>query len=86
MFNSWTITMTFTEDGDKTRADAILYVGDVKYHGWGLARRNPVDPDVPKIGEELAAARALSRLSHDLIDAAADEIELREGGGVRLHL
>jgi len=28
--------------------------------GWGRAGRNPSDPTVPKIGGELATARALS--------------------------
>ena len=30
---------------------------------------------MPEIGDELAAARALSRLAHDLLDAAAGDIE-----------
>jgi hypothetical protein len=43
--------------------------------GAGGARRNPVDPAVPKIGDELAAARALSDLSHRLLEVAAADIE-----------
>ena len=82
----WTVEIVFTEDGDRTRADARLLAGARELHGWGRARRTPVDPDDPVIGEELAAARALSDLSHGLIHEAAEAIERREGHEVRLHL
>jgi hypothetical protein len=81
----WSIEVIFTEDEDRTRADAVLTVGDQRFHGWGRTRRNPTDPDVPKIGEEIAAARALSNLSGKLIHAAADAIEAFEGGPVEVH-
>ena len=42
--------------------------------GEGTARRNPTDSDVPEIGDELATARALSDLAHQLLDAAAEDI------------
>ena len=41
----------------------------------GLARLNPADRDVPEIGDEIAAARALSELGHLLLSAAADDLE-----------
>jgi hypothetical protein len=72
---TWTVVITFTEDENTTRADATLTAGAVELTGWGRARRNPSDPDVPAIGEELAAARALSELSHHLLHKAADLIE-----------
>jgi hypothetical protein len=81
----WSIEVVFTEDEDRTRADAVLTVGGQRFHGWGRTRRNPTDPDVPKIGEEIAAARALSNLSGKLIHAAADAIEAFEGGPVEVH-
>lgn len=71
----WHVEVAFTEDGDKTRADAIVELADQRFHGFGQARRAPNDPQVPVVGEELAAARALSDLSHKLLDAAADRIE-----------
>jgi len=40
---------------------------------------------VPVIGEELAAARALSDLSHQLLHAAAARIEDFEGHPVKVH-
>ena len=81
----WTVEITFTEDEDRTRADARLKAGDRQFHGWGRARRNPLDPDVPAIGEELSAARALSELSHRLVHEAAEAIERFEGRPVTLH-
>jgi hypothetical protein len=72
---TWTVEISFTEDDTTTRADARLLAGAVDLSGWGRARRNPTDPDVPAIGEELAAARALSELSHHLLHRAADAIE-----------
>jgi hypothetical protein len=44
-----------------------------------------MDPDVPSIGEELAAARALADLSHQLVDAASHDVEAFEGHPVRLN-
>jgi hypothetical protein len=81
----WTIELVFTEDEDKTRADARMHTSRQDWHGWGRARRNPMDPDVPAIGEELAAARALADLSHQLVEAAAHGVESFEGHPVHLH-
>ena len=82
---NWQVDIAFTEDGDRTRADAILELAGQRYHGWGRAKRAPDDPSVPVIGQDLAAARALSDLSHQLLDAAAERIEEREGRTVRPH-
>jgi hypothetical protein len=38
-------------------------------------RLRPHDPDVPEIGEEIAAARALLDLAGHLLHAAADDLE-----------
>lgn len=80
----WSIEVFLTEDPDRTRADAVLQVGDRQFLGFGRAKRNPVDPDVPHIGEELATARALSDLSNRLLHAAAAAIEVCEGHKVML--
>ena len=81
----WTVEVLFEESDDKTDAEALLEIGTERYAGWGRARRNPVDPEIPRIGEELAAARALSDLAHKLLEAAATEIERFEGHPVRVH-
>jgi len=82
---SWHINVSFAEDADRTRADAILELATQKFHGFGQAKRAPGDPTVPVIGEELAAARALSSLSHQLLEAAVDRIESFEGHSVNVH-
>ena len=81
----WTVSVAFTEEGDRTRADAVLELASQRFHGFGQAKRAPDDPNVPVIGQDLAAARALSELSHQLLHAAADRIEVFEGHSVRLH-
>lgn len=82
---TWTVEVFLTEDDDRTRADAIIETPAFRLHTWGRSRRNPTDPDVPLIGEEIAAARALSDLAHQLLDRAATLIEEREGSHPRLH-
>lgn len=82
----WTVEIIFTEDEDRTVAHARLHAGEREFTGWGRARRNPMDPDVPAVGEELAAARAVADLSHRLLHEAADAIERFEGHPVELHV
>ena len=43
--------------------------------GHGQSRRNPVDRPIARIGEEVAGARAMSNLAHELLEYAAGEIE-----------
>lgn len=81
---TWHVTVAFTEEDRRTRADAVLELGGQRFHGWGQAKRAPGDPSVPVIGEELAAARALSDIAHQLVHAAADRIEEHEGHRVDL--
>lgn len=71
----WTVEIVFSEDEDRTRADARLHAGPREFSGWGRSRRNPVDPDVPVVGEELAASRALAELAHQLVNEALDVID-----------
>ncbi|MST35025.1 DUF1876 domain-containing protein [Acidimicrobiaceae bacterium USS-CC1] len=81
----WTAEVVFSEDEERTRADARMRAAQRDWHGWGRARRNPADPDVPLVGEELAAARALVDLAHQLLDAAAQRVEVFERRPVHLH-
>jgi len=84
MHKTWTIEVVIDEDSSATEAKATLRIGDRDLAGWGRARRNPHDPERPRVGEELACARAISELSHKLLDAAAEEIEEFEGRRVEL--
>ena len=72
----WTVEVHIDEHEGRTRALARLPHRDgTGLVGLGLARLNPADRDVPEIGDELAVARALSDLGHQLLDAAAGDIE-----------
>jgi hypothetical protein len=73
---TWTVQVTLDEDGDDTLADAALSVENkMELRGRGTSRRNPHDESEPRIGDELATARALSDLAHQLLAAAASDIE-----------
>ena len=80
----WTIEVELEETSETTEAKAVLVIDGHKLGGWGRARRNPVDPELPRVGEELATARALSDLAHQLVDRATDLIQLAEGPPGRL--
>jgi len=82
----WTVEVHLDETADETEARAVLATGETELGGWGRAKRNPSDPEVPRIGEELAAARALNDLSHKLLEVAAHEIEEFEHRPVSVHV
>ncbi len=73
----WTVDIFIDEhDDDSTRAEARLRTRNSAHiTGIGFARRNPRDVNVPEIGDELAAARALADLAQRLLKAAAEDIE-----------
>ena len=84
----WTVEIYIDEnDGDRsTRAEARLHTNDAtQLVGRGVARRNPDDSEVAEIGDELAVARALSALAHELLDAAAGDIQQVTHKRVHLH-
>jgi hypothetical protein len=81
----WRVNIAFTNEAERTRADAVLELPTERFHGYGMAKRAPEDPNVPVIGEDLAAARALSDLSHQLLHAAVERIEAFEGRPVDVH-
>lgn len=72
----WNVEIVIDEHDDRTRAEARLVSKDrTQLTGVGKARKNPTDTNVPRIGDELAAARALSELAHHLLHNASDDIE-----------
>ncbi|MGI5375191.1 DUF1876 domain-containing protein [Streptomyces sp. CA-251387] len=75
----WTVQIHITEDGDDTRAEAVLTTQGTAEStstvtGRGVAHRNPIDRPIPEIGDELAASRALEDLAIRLHDIASDDI------------
>jgi Domain of unknown function (DUF1876) len=84
---TWTVQIVLGEDDDQTRADAVLDLpGKTELRGHGTSRRNPEDPSVPMIGDELATARALSDLAHQLLNVCARDIESSTRTPASLHL
>ena len=72
----WSVELLIDEHEGRTRAEARLHTQDPTHLiGVGTARLNPTDHDVPEIGDELAASRALSDLAHQLLDSAANDVE-----------
>jgi hypothetical protein len=82
----WNVAVEIDELGGRTRAVARLRTDSAELTGVGLARLSPNDRDVPEIGDELATARALSELSHHLLDTAADDIERITHQPTHLHI
>ncbi|MDH6291030.1 DUF1876 domain-containing protein [Rhodococcus sp. NM-2] len=73
------------EGGSRTRAQARLRTRDTHtLVGVGLARRNPADTEIPEIGDELATARALADLAHQLIELTASDVEAATHSRVHL--
>jgi hypothetical protein len=74
----WSVDIFIDEHEDErvTNAEARLHTNDkTQLVGRGTAHRHPDDAEVAEIGDELAAARALSNLAHELVHAAAADIE-----------
>lgn len=72
----WTVVIHLSEDDTATHAHAVLHTRDgIPVHTHGSARRNPHDAQVPEIGEELAASRAMNAMADRLMDIANRDIQ-----------
>lgn len=69
------LSIHLSEDDTTTSATATLVLREERFEATGTARRNPIDPVKPVIGEELAIARALRILEDKITAAAEDKIE-----------
>ena len=69
------LSIHLTEDDTATTAKATLDLRGDHFEATGSARRNPIDPPKPLIGEELAIARALAKLEDQITDSAHAKIE-----------
>ncbi|WP_328403746.1 DUF1876 domain-containing protein [Streptomyces sp. NBC_00390] len=76
----WKVDLFVSEDGGTTTARAVLDTGTARLSAAGKARCSPQDEDVPEIGDELAAARAMKNLSLDLMRVAYHDVESKEAG------
>lgn len=71
----WSVDIFIDEHESMTYAEARLHTDDdTDLVGVGNARLNPADEEVPEIGDELAAARALTDLGHQLLLTARADI------------
>jgi hypothetical protein len=82
--DDWHITIHLNEDRAQTGARAVLTAGDRALYGHGEAHRSPYDSDIPRIGDELAAGRALMDLGRQLLRETEQDIEMVEGHPVHL--
>jgi hypothetical protein len=77
---TWNVTIDIGEHDGRTRAVAHLHTRDKdRVVGVGFARLAPSDRDVPEIGAEIAAARALADLSRRLLGVATEDVEAVTG-------
>ncbi|PWV46776.1 MULTISPECIES: dsRBD fold-containing protein [Nocardiopsis] len=80
----WNVDVVVAEESEgdaaRTWAEVGLVADDgTALRGHGMARKHPTDLDVPEIGEELAVSRALSDLSRQLRQVAAEDINDNAG-------
>jgi hypothetical protein len=72
----WQIRVTLLEQEDDTTAQAVLLSGPAeRADASGTAHRSPRDPASPRIGDEIAVARALRHLADRLLERARHDVE-----------
>lgn len=72
-------------DGPITKAHAVLTTSTGStLDGYGRAHFSSYDIDVPEVGTEVAAARALRHLADRLLQATTDDLEDLVAHAVRL--
>jgi hypothetical protein len=82
---TWQVQLDLYESGDDTTAHAFLLSGpSLHLDAHGEARRHPSDPNIPVIGDEVAAARALRGLADRLLGTASADLAAVEGRSVTL--
>ncbi|MEU7425729.1 MULTISPECIES: DUF1876 domain-containing protein [unclassified Streptomyces] len=76
----WHVELEFVEDGQHTRAVAMVRLPDgTEVRAHGRASRHRVDADQPRVGEEIAGARALNELATQMLAKAHEEIDADSG-------
>jgi len=72
----WRVRLLLVEDEDgTTKARVELDTGADARTAHGAAHCHPADTNVPEIGDELAAGRALRDLAQQLLNAAEHDID-----------
>jgi hypothetical protein len=81
----WKVGLYLSEEDGTTNARAVLDTGSSTLTGQGTARCSAEDADIPEIGDELAASRALKDLAGHLMRVADRDME-RVGAGAEAPL
>ncbi|MBB5127020.1 DUF1876 domain-containing protein [Streptomyces griseoloalbus] len=76
----WHVELEFKEDDQHTRAVALVRLPDgSEVRASGHATRHHTDSQQPRVGEEVAGARALNELAMQLLTKAHSEIDTASG-------
>ncbi|MFF7748775.1 DUF1876 domain-containing protein [Streptomyces sp. NPDC007971] len=76
----WHVELEFEEDDTRTRAVALVRLPDgTEIRAHGHASRHRIDANQPRVGEEIAGARALNELAMQLLTKAHGEIDADSG-------
>ena len=76
----WTVRVTIFERGDDTTATvALVSEAPEAFTARGTSHRSSGDSSEPRIGDEIAVARALRRLADQVLATAEHEIEESTG-------
>ncbi|WP_333762046.1 DUF1876 domain-containing protein [Streptomyces sp. IBSBF 2390] len=76
----WHVELEFMEDDQHTRAAAMVRLPDgTEVRAHGRASRHDIDSNQPRVGEEIAGARALNELAMQLLSKAHEEIDAVSG-------
>lgn len=76
----WEVQVAVHGEGDDTTATAVLRADLPELSATGSAHRSERDPEDPRIGDEVAVARALRHLADRLMATAEGEVEAATGG------
>ncbi|MGP3974193.1 DUF1876 domain-containing protein [Streptomyces sp. 8N114] len=72
----WKVRLDLFEDDEgATKADVVLDTGATALTGHGSAHCHPADTNVPEIGDELAAGRAMRDLAQQLLNIAERDVQ-----------
>lgn len=80
----WPIRLYFFEEDGQTQARVWLKPGATALEAVGEAQCEPTDFDVPEIGDEVAAGRALVALGTRLLRSG--EIDVADLRGAPVHI
>jgi hypothetical protein len=82
----WNVRLhLFEDDEGTTKAHLVLDTGTTELTGHGTAHCHPADANVPEIGDELAAGRAMNDLARQLHKTAERDIEAVGAPAPRTH-